>query len=247
MIDQLDLPQWLLLGAATFLVGTSKTGLPGLGLLIAPLFAAALPPRASTGALLPLLIAGDICAVAFYRRHAVWRHLVRLFPWAAAGVVGGYFVMGRIQDTLFGPVIGGITLLMLAVNLGRTLAKGRDVPMPATTWFAAVMGLLAGFTTMIANAAGAVMVIYLMTVRLQKTEFIGTAAWFFLLLNVFKVPFSASLGLINTASLGLNLRLAPLVIVGSVAGLLLARWIPEKAFGAIVQVLALASAIALFF
>jgi uncharacterized protein len=239
--------KWALLGFASFLVGLTKSGVPGLGVLITPIFAEAIPARASTGALLPLLILGDIFAVAWYRRHGVWKHLVKLFPFAGVGILIGYFAMGRITDAEFKPIIGGITLLMLAVNFWRTATKGKDAPIPTQWWFAAVIGLLAGVTTMIANAAGTVMLIYFLAMRLPKTEFIGTSAWYFFILNLFKVPFSASLGFITGPSLLLNLELAPLVLVGAVVGILVAKRIPEKAFAIVVQVLALASAVKLFF
>jgi uncharacterized protein len=239
--------KWAVLGFASFLVGLTKSGVPGLGVLISPLFADAIPARASTGALLPLLILGDIFAVAYYRRHAIWKYIVKLFPFAGAGVVLGYFAMGKITDSLFRPIIGGITLFMLAASVWRNATRGKDAPIPTQWWFAAVIGLLAGFTTMIANAAGTVMLIYFLSMKMPKTEFIGTSAWYFLLMNLFKVPFSLSLGFINADSLLLNLKLAPLVLAGALVGLLVAKRIPEKAFGIVVQVLALVSAVRLFF
>jgi uncharacterized membrane protein YfcA len=86
------------------------------------------------------------------------------------------------------------------------------------------MGLFAGFTTMIANAAGPVMVLYLLAMRLEKLEFLGTAAAFFLAINWIKVPFALQLGLINQESLGLNLWLLPAVAVGALSG----RWIVAR-------------------
>lgn len=237
----------VILGIAAFLVGLTKSGVPGLGVLISPMFAEAIPARASTGALLPLLILGDVFAVVWYRRHAVWKYLVKLFPFAGAGIVIGYFAMGRITDAQFRPIIGGITLLMLAANVWRTATRGKDAPIPTQWWFAAIIGLLAGITTMIANAAGTVMLIYFLSMRLPKTEFIGTSAWYFFALNLFKVPFSVSLGFINGESLLLDLKFAPLVLLGAAAGILVARRIPEKAFAIVIQLLALASAIRLFF
>ena len=236
-------PPWFALGFATILIGLSKCGVPGLSVLIAPLFAVATPGRASTGLLLPLLIVGDVCAVAFYRRHAVWKHLIRLFPFAAVGIVAGYFAMGRITDSQFGPIVGVITLVILAVNFWRSRrAATQDAP-PSRIWFAALFGLAGGFATMIANAAGAIMLVYLISMRLPKDEFIGTSAWYFFALNVFKIPFSLALGFITAPSLGLNLRLAPLVAVGAVAGYFLARRIPQSVFNIVVQILAAASAV----
>lgn len=224
-----------------------KTGLPGMSTLVVPLFAMVLPARQSTGALLPLLILGDAIAVVVYRRSADWRALLRLLPWAVAGIGGGWLLMGRIDDRLMRPVLGALVLVMLAVNLWRTVASRGAAPVPTRWWFAAVMGLLAGATTMVANAAGPVMMIYLLSMRLSKEKFIGTGAWFFFFINWIKVPFSAGLGLITTPSLLLDAVLAGGVLAGAAAGILVARRIPEKAFSVVMQALTAAAAVSLFF
>jgi uncharacterized membrane protein YfcA len=236
------------------MVGLSKTGVPGLGILFVPLFAHILPARASTGALLPLLLVGDVIAVTWYRRKAVWGHLAKLLPWAGVGIVGGFFLLGRIDDATLRPVIGGLIIAMLGVNAWRDRPwedprqRTRPLPpIPTAWWFAAVMGLLAGATTMLANAAGPIMIVYLLSMRLPKDEFIGTGAWFFGLVNAVKVPFSASLGLITGPSLTLDLILAGGVVVGGIAGIAAARRFPERGFSLGVQALTLASAILLFF
>jgi uncharacterized membrane protein YfcA len=231
--------------AGAFLIGLSKTGLPGAGVLAVPIFAAILPARASTGVVLPLLIVGDVVAVAWYRRHAVWPHLVRLLPWALGGVAIGYWAMPFVSDRQFRPLIGGVVLAMLALNAWRQRRPSLTDAIPSRGWFAAVLGLLAGATTMMANAAGPIMTIYLLAMRLPKEAFIGTGAWYFFVVNALKVPLSASLGLIHPASLGLNLMLAPAVLAGSASGILLAGRLPEKAFGALVQLLAIGAAVRL--
>jgi uncharacterized protein len=238
---------WALGGVTAFLVGFSKAGVPALGTLLAPLFAHVLPARASTGALLPLLIVGDIFVVAYYHRHAVWRHLLKLLPWALAGIILGYIAMGHINDRQLRPILGGLVMLMLGVGLWRDLARGKEAAIPTQWWFAAVVGLIAGFTTMIANAAGPIMMIYLLAMRLPKNEFLGTSAWYFFILNTVKVPFSVSLGLITPASLLLNAVLAPVVIGGAVLGVLVARRLPERAFNYAVYGLSFVAGVLLFF
>jgi len=228
------------------MIGFSKTGLPGMGILAIPLMAWVLPARASTGVVLPMLIFADFFAVGYYRRFAVWSKLVRLLPWAAVGVFLGYLALGRVNDQQLKPIIGGIVLVMLALNFWRNYGK-EDRPVPAWWWFAALFGLLAGVTTMMANAAGPVMVLYLLAMRLSKNEFIGTGAWYFLLVNWFKVPFSAHLGLINNQSLHFNLVLFPLVAFGALGGIKLLKRIPEKIFNHIVQGLEALAAIGLLF
>ena len=238
VIDRITPWGWAALVIAAVLIGVSKTGLPGIGILAVTLVAVAIPAKQSTGLILPMLIVGDLFAVAFYRRHAVWAHLLRLLPFAVVGILIGYWAMDRLSDRLYSPVIGSIVLVMLAMNYLRTRRATLEQEIPQGWWFPAVMGTLAGVTTMMANAAGPIMVVYLLAMRLPKTGFIGTAAWYFLLVNCFKVPFSADLSLINPQTLGLNLLLSPLIVAGAVLGIVVARRLPERVFAVAVQVLA---------
>jgi uncharacterized membrane protein YfcA len=247
LIASLSAAKWVIAAVCSLMVGLTKNGLPALSTLIVPLFAEVLPARASTGALLPLFILGDAFAVLYYRRSAAWTHLVKLLPWAIAGIVIGYLLMGRVDDKLMRPILGAVVLLMLAGSLWWDLSTRGKAGVPTAMWFAAVMGLLAGATTMVANAAGPVMMIYLLSMRLPKKEFIGTSAWFFFIVNWIKVPFSVSLGLITAQSLLLDAVLAGGVITGAVAGIFIVRRIPEKAFALVMQGLTLAAAIRLFF
>jgi uncharacterized protein len=239
--------QLIILLFSGFIIGLSKTAVPGLGTLAIPLSAMVLPARASTGVVLVMLICGDIFAVAYYRRNAVWSHLLRLFPYVIAGIVIGYLLLGRIDDARLRPVIGLIILFILGLNYWWKRQSGEKVNIPSRWWFAAFMGLLAGTTTMLANAAGPIMVIYLLAMRLPKREFIGTGAWYFFLGNLIKVPFSARLGLINSASLQLNLTLFSAIAFGAILGILVLKKIPEKAFNIVVQVLTVAAALKLLF
>ncbi len=239
--------KWVLAAFTSLCVGVAKTGIPALGILLAPLFAEILPARVSTGALLPLLITADAFAVIFWRRHGSWTHLVRLLPWAVIGIVAGFLALGRINDQQMRYVLGAIVIVMLGVHVYREYILGKDASIPNTWWFAAIAGFLGGATTMIANAAGPVMMIYLLSMRMPKDQFIGTAAWFFFIVNWLKVPFSVGLGLINADSLAFNAVLVPGVVAGAFAGLYLAKRIPEKAFMIAIQVLTLASAVKMFF
>jgi uncharacterized membrane protein YfcA len=237
---------WAILGVSALLIGMAKTGLPGVGILAIPLVAWVIPARESTGLLLPMLIVGDIFAVSYYHRHAVWKHLGRLLPFAIMGIVAGYWGMQHIPDRYFGPIIGGTILVMLILNYWQD-SRGDDVQVPKGWWFPVIMGLIGGVTTMMANAAGPILVIYLLAMQLPKTGFIGTGAWFFLIINCLKVPFSANLGLINPGSLTFNLILLPVIILGALTGIRLTKRIPEKAFRILVQIFAVAAAIKLLF
>ncbi len=238
---------WLVAAVCALFVGMNKTGVPGIGILVVPLMAEYFGARASTGLVLPMLMVADVFAVAYYRRHAVWSHLLRIMPWTALGVVLGYFALERINDEQLKPIIGVIVLAMLAANFWRNSRLKDDASVPKSPLFAAGLGLAAGVTTMMANVAGPIMAVYLLAMRLPKSEFIGTGAWYYLILNWFKVPFSASIGLITLDSLQLDLMLFPVVAAGALGGILLFKRIPEREFAIIVQVLAAIASITLLF
>lgn len=244
MLD-LDAFGWAVAALSALLLGFSKAGMPGAGILAIPMMASILPAKASTGIVLPMLIMGDLVAVAWYRRQAAWHHLVRIIPFAAIGIVCGHAIMGRIDDRHLQPVIGAVILSMLGLQVWRARRSGSAARMPAGMCFAAAMGILAGVTTMLANAAGPIMTIYLLAMRLPKVAFIGTGAWYYCLLNIFKVPFSMHLGLITPATLAFNLRLLPLILVGAAIGIVTARHIPERAFARAMQALAALAALRL--
>jgi uncharacterized membrane protein YfcA len=238
---------WVVVILCATMVGITKTGIPGLGILVVPLMADVLPARSSTGVLLGILILADLFAAAYHRRNAKWRHILLLLPPALAGIVAGYFGLKVVDDKLLKPIIGGIVLVMLGINYWRTRTKGKDAQIPTQWWFAVGLGFMAGVTTMMANAAGPIMIIYLLAMRLPKIEFVGTGAWFFFVINWLKVPFSAKLDLMTAASVKLDLMMLPFIAAGAVIGIYFLKRIPQKAFTAVVQLLAAAAAIKLLY
>ena len=241
---ELDLFGWAVVALCAVMVGISKTGLPGMGILFVPLMAMVIPAKQSTGMVLGILILADVFAVSYYRRSVVWRHIIRLIPATLVGIVAGYFAMKVISDEQLKPIIGVIVVVMLAVNWWRN-RRGEDVP--TEWWFAEVMGFFAGLTTMMANAAGPVMIVYLLAMRLPKVEFVGTSAWFFFIVNWLKIPFSMSLGLVNVASIKLGFIMLPFIILGLVLGIVALKKMPQKVFEIVIQVLAMAAGIKLLF
>lgn len=230
--------QWSLLALGAFLSGLSKTGIAGAAVLTVALFANTLPARESTGALLPLLLCGDVFGVAFFRKHASWPHLWRLCPWVALGVAGGYVALDRIGNLQVQRLIGAILLVIVVLSLWRQRRSEQVNSMvPHTWWFAAITGLLAGFTTMVANAAGPVMILYFLAIGLPKLAFVGTGAWFFMLVNAFKVPFSVHLGLISSQSLLMDAVLLIPLIPGALLGPVILRRINQRNFELMVLVL----------
>ncbi|MER6674010.1 sulfite exporter TauE/SafE family protein [Streptomyces sp. NPDC000983] len=211
------------LALAALLVGFSKTAVSGANTVSLAVFAAVLPARASTGVLLPVLIAGDVLAVLTYRRHAHWPTLWRLFPAVAAGVVAGTVFLMWADDAVVRTSIGAILLLMAGVTVWRRrAAEAERAPDEVVTRAGRIKarsyGVLGGFTTMVANAGGPVMSMYLLSAGFRKLGFLGTSAFFFLIVNVSKVPFSVGLGLIDGRSLLLDAALVLFVVPGALIG-----------------------------
>ena len=246
-MDGLTPGAWVMIALCAVLIGVTKCGIPGFGILVVPLMAMVVDARSSTGLLLGILILGDLFAIGYYHRHGKIRHIVRLLPCALVGIVAGYFVMGRVTSEQLSPMIGGIVLLMLGINFWKERRGGLEEKVPDGWWFVILMGFLAGFTTMTANAAGPVMIIYLLAMRLDKMYFVGTSAWFFFVLNWAKVPFSASLDLMNAETIKINLLMIPFIALGAVIGIFALKRIPQKAFRGVVEILTALAAVKLFF
>ena len=225
--------------AAALLVGFTKTSVGGIGILAVLLMALAVPGKASPGVLLPMLIVADIFAVVYYRRHCDWKVLARIFPATAIGIVVGYLIVDAIPAAVFERVIGAIILAMLV--MGLVIEWYKPAFSTGGLW-AGLVGLIAGIVTMVANAAGSVFGVYLLQQGLGKQSFVGTRSWYFLILNLFKVPFSASLGLITTDTLKLNLLAVPLIFLGAYLGFRFLKLINLEMFKWLIRLAALVAA-----
>jgi uncharacterized membrane protein YfcA len=221
---------WLVVAAGAFAIGLNKGGLTGLGILPVLIFAMVFDARQSTGFVLPLLIVGDICAIITYRRVVFWHIFWRLLPPALTGVFIGYVLMGRISSSAFGPMIGWLIIGLIGLQFVRGALGEKLDRIFESGGFGIFMGVLVGITTMIANAAGPVSTLYFLSVRLPKWNLIGTSSFLFFVINLCKIPFSASLGLTNAASLTFGALLAPVCIVGFFGGRYLAGVMPQKIF-----------------
>lgn len=210
----------LVLGIAAFIIGLSKTSVGGIGIVAAVLFAAVMPAKESTAAVLFLLISGDVLACYAYRRDVDWGTIARLAPSVLVGVVAGSWFLGASTDTAIRKVIGAVVLIMVALQYAlRTRPKPDHLPHSVT----AATGVTAGFTSMVANAAGAPMAIYLMNMHISKARYLGTTAWFFFALNVTKMPFSIHLGLLQAERAMQLLWFVPVVALGAWMGRRLVR------------------------
>jgi uncharacterized membrane protein YfcA len=177
-----------------------------------------------------MLCVGDIFAVTYYHRHADWGHVRRLMPWAVAGILVALTVGAALPERLFSRMLALIVLIGVAVMVWREL-RGSRLRIPSSGWFPALMGLAGGFTTMIGNAAGPVMSLYLLSMRLPRDTFIGTAAWFFMIVNLLKLPLHAFVWrTITPRSLAFDALMIPAIAAGAWAGVTLVRHIPERAY-----------------
>ena len=215
--------QWTLLGLCGLLIGMSKTGISGVGLMVVPILANAFGGRVSVGLLLPILIFADIMAVSWYNRHAEWKHVLRLIPWALAGIVIATLVGKSLSDLAFNRILAVLVVSGIGVLIWQD-SRSQKEKIPRSKWFAAILGLLGGFATMMGNAAGPVMALYLLSMRLPKNIFIGTGAWFFFIVNISKVPLHIwSWNTITAESFALDLMMIPAIALGALLGIWLVR------------------------
>lgn len=235
--------QWAVIVLSALCVGMSKTGVQGIMLMIVPLLAMAFGAKESTGIILPMLCMADIMAVAYYKRIADWKIVAKLLPTAILGFFLAIGVDSLVPYGQFRQLMGWTLMLALVVMIWNEIF-GKENRWMKKWWYAAIFGLMGGFTTMIGNAAGPVMSVYLLTMRKEKMEYIGINAWFFLVVNLLKIPLQAFVwNNITWNSLQLNLLMLPIIGVGAVIGVSIVKQLPEKVFRRFIQVVTILSVI----
>lgn len=220
---------FLIAASCGFFLGIAKSGIKGLAALIVTGLALVYGAKESTGILMPLLICGDIFAVIYYKRHVKWNYIKVLIPWMIAGVLIGVVGGNYIDEKNFKFWMGIIILVSTLMMYYWETKKNKTIP---THWgFGGLMGVLSGFTTMVGNLAGAFANIYFLAMRLPKNEFIGTAAWLFFIINLFKVPFHIWIWeTITPSSFQTSLSLIPFVLVGLIFGVFLVKRIENDLY-----------------
>ena len=207
------------------------TGLSVLGIFTVTMLSLLFPAKEAVGVLLPILLIGDLIAVTYYRHTVVWKYLFSLVPWILIGILLGYFVLLNVDNNQLKILLGYLVISLNLFQIVRDLmSKKMDQALPNSVWFIGMIGILAGFATMIGNVAGAVMAVYLLSRRLPKNEFVGTGAWFFLFVNVIKVPFYIHLGMITSQSLLLDIMALPAIAIGTLIGIKVLPLIPQQLF-----------------
>ena len=222
-------PEFLLFFVVALCVGMSKTGVHGAGNISVPLLAIIFGGQLSSGIMLPMLCLADVIGVWYYHRHASWGHLKKLIIWSVLGILVGTVVGGMINDKVFKYVMVGI--IFVSVGIMIWMERGHKDDIPDYRWFAALCGVGAGFTSMIGNLAGAFSAIYLLSMRLPKNSFIGTSAWFFMVINWLKVPLHVWVWkTITWNTFFLDLTTLPVIALGAWLGIIIVKNLSEGGY-----------------
>ncbi len=228
-LDLLGPVQWLVLILSAALVGLTKAGLNGISMITLPILVALFGAKVSSGLILGVLIAGDVTALWNYRKDLSPPHLAKTLPWALVGILIGVAVGGAIPEEAFKRTMAALVILSTGVLVYTEWRGGAKFP--EAWWAAAPLGLLAGFASMVGNAAGSVMGLYLLSSGLGKGKLVGTSVWFFFIVNLVKLPFH--LFIWHTASLQTflaDLAVAPVAVLATILGVKIVRIIPEKPY-----------------
>lgn len=229
MLEQLSLLNLLILFAAAFILGLSKSGIKGISIVIVAMLVFVFGAKPSTGILLPMLIVGDIFAVIYYHRHAQWKYLIRLLPFMALGVLLGTWIGDTLTEETFRKSMAAVILIAVLVMFWWDKRKSKQVP--KHIGFAGIMGLTAGFTTMVGNLAGSFANIFFLAMKLPKDAFIGTTAWLFLIINLFKVPFHIwSWGTITDQTIQVSAVTIPAIFLGLFVGIRILKRVNDALF-----------------
>jgi hypothetical protein len=244
---ELSVVGWLLFMLCGLLLGMAKTGLSGAGLIVVPLMAGIFGGRESVGIVLPMLIVADVFAVNYYNRHANWQYVFKLIPWALAGIIAGLLFGKAINDKAFKETIAILVIAGIVLMIWQDL-KRNHIRIPDKLWFAALLGIAGGFTSMVGNAAGPIFTLYLLSMRLPKNSFIGTGAWFYFIMNLMKMPFHIFVwGTVHWQSLALNMVSVPAILTGAWTGVVIVKLIPERGYRIFIIVSTIIASLFLFY
>jgi hypothetical protein len=215
--------QWIAICFAVFLLGLSKSGIKGIGIVLVIILAFVFGEKASTGILLPMLICADIMAVIYYNRHANWNYIGKLMPWMVIGVLVGVWLGSLISEVLFKRAMAIIIIVSVLIMFYSEHRPAANIP--SNPIFSISAGFFSGFSTMIGNLAGPITNVYFLAMRLPKNEFIGTTAWLFFIINVFKLPFHFLVWkTVTKETLALNAVLFPVIVISFFSGI----WIVKQ-------------------
>ncbi len=246
LLQQFSVTEWIMIIMGSFIIGMGKAGLKGLDMLSVTLMALVFGSKSSTGIVLPLLSLADIAAVSYYHRHAQWKHFWKLTPWMVVGILLGVFLGKDMNELIFRNTMVVIIITTIIIVLWMEYKGSKNVP--EHPMFAASTGIAAGFTTMIGNLAGAFSNLYFLAMRMSKNDFIGTAAWIFLCMNLFKMPFQVFYWKnITLETVKVDALLIPTLALGFFVGLKIVGKIQDEQYRKVVMVLTLIGSVFILF
>ncbi len=237
---------WAIAATAAFLVGISKAGLKGLSVFNVTLMALAFGAKESTGLIIPLLLVGDVFAVLYYNRHTQWSYILKFLPWMLFGILLGVLLGKDLPDREF--KLGMVVVIFISLGLLVWWDKRKSLSVPTHWFFSGSIGTAAGICTMIGNLAGAFTNIFFLAMRLPKNEFVGTAAWLFLITNLFKLPFHLFVWeTISPETLLINIKLLPPILMGLFLGVVIVKRINDRNYKRFILLVTAIGAVAILF
>jgi len=237
--------EWAVFLGCAVLIGMSKTGVPNIGTFTVPIFALLFGAKTSTGVVLPMLCFADLLAVIYYRKKFHRDLVFKPMPWALMGLVTGLFAGHLVPQSEF-KVLMAVCILLGIATMVSTRRPERARVLTESVFFAPVLGFLLGFSTMVGNTAGPLLVVYLLAMRLPKFAFVATGAWFIMILNYLKIPLQAFVwNNLSWEGLLLDVMAIPFILVGGVLGIYIVRILPEQQFRIAMIALTIASTLIL--
>jgi uncharacterized protein len=214
---------------AVFINGVSKGGFgSGLGFVSVPLMALTVPVTEAAAIMLPILCVMDLAALWAYRRSWDRENMKIMLPAGLAGLVLGALTFRYINEAglklILGTVAVGFVLYHWS-DAARRLTKTQPSKAKGYFWCC-----VAGYTSMVAHAGGPPMSVYLLPQRLDKALLAGTAVVFFAVMNYVKLVPYFWLGLFDARNLTTAAALAPIGVLGIVAGVWVRKRISEALF-----------------
>ncbi|RBP83933.1 sulfite exporter TauE/SafE family protein [Marinomonas rhizomae] len=228
---------------AGLITGFSKFSVGGMGLLVLPIVMIAVPGPEALAILLPLYIITDIMAVFSYRSKIAWSVLARFLPLAFLGVFVASHFLANIDGEQFVSFLGVMIITMIALGLYLDYRPTSFMQKPLAAYS---MGFLGGIVTMMANAAGPIFSLFLLEQKLDKKTYVSTRAWAFFIINVVKLPFYISLGLLSVESTKTSLYAVPGLVIGSFIGYHVLKKVNPIQFKWLIRIMSTAAALKLF-
>jgi hypothetical protein len=241
-----SLIEWGILVLASIVIGFSKTGIQGSTIFVVVLMALTFGGIVSSGMMLLLLMVGDVFAVKHYGKEVSVKDIFHLLPPAVTGVLLGVWYGQYVNDHQFKMTMGVIVLVCVVLLVYKEIKKA-PIKIANHKWLTTLVGVLSGFSSMVGNAAGPIFAIYILSKQIGKREMISSTAWFFILLNTFKLPFHVFVWQsIEWQHLLLALILLPVIFIGTRMGIWLVSVIKEETYRIFIFATTVISAIYLF-